>query len=162
MMDFIREGGFMMHPIIAGTLLAGVSAVKAAGALRRGRGGQSAADGVIFWGGFAMLLGVLGTIVGFSQIARVVERAGQVEPTLLWGGVRVALTTVIAGSLVFVLALFTWAPLRWLGARREPSAAGPAAGDKRLAILEQELQALRGELDNLSERTAFYERLRTR
>jgi hypothetical protein len=60
-----------------------------------------------------------------------------------------------------VLSLFTWAPLRWLGSRSEPAHSQPA-GDKRISTLEQELQALRGELDNLSERTAFYEKLRTR
>jgi hypothetical protein len=161
MMGFIREGGFMMYLIIAGALLAGVSAVRTVASLRRGRGGRSAADGVVFWGGLVMLLGVLGTLVGFSMMARAVERAGEVDPALLWGGVRVALTTVIAGSVVFVLSLFTWAPLRWLGSRSEPAHSQPA-GDKRISTLEQELQALRGELDNLSERTAFYEKLRTR
>jgi hypothetical protein len=153
MMDFIRQGGFMMYPIIAGTMFAVVSAVRAAAALQRGEAAKSAADGVIFWGGLAMLLGVLGTLVGFSMMARAVESVGDVAPSLLWGGIRVALTTAIAGCGVFVLSLFTWAPLRWLGSRKLPPSG------RRLALLEQELQALRGDIHQMDERMAFYEKL---
>lgn len=155
MMGFIREGGFMMYIIIAAALFAAFSAVRTLGSLRSGEG-RSKTDGIIFWGAFALVMGVLGTVIGFSQMARAVEAAGEVAPAMLWGGVRVALTTTIAGSATFVLALFAWAPLRWLTARHLP-----VTNDGRLAVLEQELQAIRGELDNLTERTAFYEKLRT-
>lgn len=154
MMTLIREGGFMMYFILAGAILAAVSTVRGIAGLRRGTG-RSKVDGIIFWGGFALVVGVLGTLIGFSQIAYAVEAAGDVAPSLLWGGIRVALITTITGCATFVLALSAWAPLRWLASKREPT------GDGRIAVLEQELQAIRGELDNLAERTAFYEKLRT-
>lgn len=156
MMGFIREGGFMMYFILAGAALAAVSAGRALLAMRAGRASRATADGVIFWGSFALVAGILGTLVGFSQMARAVERIGEVSPPMLWGGVRVALTTTIAGCMSFVLALCAWAPLRWVGSRRLPT------GDRRFALLEQELQLLRGEMQQLDERTRFYENLRSK
>jgi hypothetical protein len=156
MMGFIREGGFMMYFILAGAALAALSAGRAVLATRAGNSSRSMTDGVVFWGGFALIAGILGTLVGFSQMARAVERFGEVSPSMLWGGVRVALTTTIAGCMTFVLALCAWAPLRWAGSRRLP------AGDRRFAVLERELQLLRGEIEQLDERTRFYETLRSK
>jgi len=99
-------------------VLAVVSAVRTVTALKAGRTDRSVADGVIFWGGFALLVGLLGTLIGFSQMARAIEGAGDVSSAMLWGGVRVALTTTITGCSIFVLALCTWVLLRWLGSRR--------------------------------------------
>ena len=119
MMSFFREGGFPMYFVAAGAVLAIVAAVRGVVALRSAQAARpSSVDGVIFWGGFALLVGLLGTLVGFSQMARAIQGAGSVSPALLWGGVRVALTTTIAGCTTFVLALCTWASLRWLAARR--------------------------------------------
>jgi hypothetical protein len=180
MMDFIREGGFAMYYfVLAGAALAAVSALRSATALRSGRAGRNVADGVIFWGGFALVGGVLGTLVGLSQVARVVESAGAVSTSLLWGGIRVTLTTTIAGCVVFVLATSAWVVLRWLGSRQ--ATPGLAMGrrvaggavtnlleervmefETRLSLTEDELSAANREIHRLTAEVDFARQLRDR
>jgi len=74
---------------------------------------------------------------------------------LMLGGIRVALITTIAGCMVFVLSQCAWTVLRWVAARRLPT-----EQRRRLALLEEELQILRGELQQVDERSAFFEKLR--
>jgi hypothetical protein len=50
-------------------------------------------------------MGILGTTIGLSLMAKAVENFGAVSTALLWGGVRVALTTTIAGGIIFMASL---------------------------------------------------------
>ena len=73
-------------------------------------------DAVLFWGGFAMISGVLGTLVGVIVAAQSIEQAaGQVTPTLIWGGIKVALLSSALGLVVLALASLLWfgLQLRW-------------------------------------------------
>ena len=111
------DGGFMMYPIsfcaIMVLVLAGQSALRLKvdepelGALARGT-----IDGVLFWGGYALVLGVLGTVVGIAIAAQAVEVVGRVETTLVWGGIKVSLITTMYGLLVLLLGALLWFGLR--------------------------------------------------
>lgn len=72
-------------------------------------------DAILFWGGFAMVAGVLGTLVGVAIAAQSIEAAGTVAPLLVWGGIKVALTTSIFGLLVLAVGGLAWFVLqmRW-------------------------------------------------
>lgn len=121
-MDFFREGGFMMWPILAAGLLVLATAAAegrrlvAASAERRR---DANAEVVLAWGGFAAVIGVLGTLIGIVQAARSIEAAGHVESLLLWGGIKVTLITSIFGLLVFAASLLIWFALHAIGLRRE-------------------------------------------
>lgn len=119
-MDFFVGGGVMMWPILVCTLL--VLGLAARTAIADARGGSARAhseqSAVLFWGVAAAVLGVLGTLVGVMQMADAVERAGMIQSATLWGGVKVALITSIAGTCTLVLALLLWMALRLL--RRAP------------------------------------------
>ena len=66
-------------------------------------------DAVLFWGGFAFLSGVLGTLVGIVQAAQAIEISGAaVPPSLVWGGVKVALLSTVVGALVLAAAALAW------------------------------------------------------
>jgi MotA/TolQ/ExbB proton channel family len=72
-------------------------------------------DAVLFWGGFAFVAGVLGTVVGVIVAAQSIERASAINPGLIWGGMKVALTSSAAGALILGLAGLVWfaLQLRW-------------------------------------------------
>jgi biopolymer transport protein ExbB/TolQ len=72
-------------------------------------------DSILFWGGFALISGVLGTLVGIIVAARAIETAGGVSSPILWGGIRVALLTATFGTLILALASILWfaLQLRW-------------------------------------------------
>lgn len=72
-------------------------------------------DAVLFWGGFAMIAGVLGTLVGIVLAAQSIEAAGAVSTTLVWGGIKIALLSAAVGTLVLGFAALMWfsLQLRW-------------------------------------------------
>lgn len=72
-------------------------------------------DAILFWGGFALVTGVLGTLVGIVVAAQSIEAAGAVSSTLVWGGVKVALYSSVFGILVLAGAALLWfgLQLRW-------------------------------------------------
>ena len=126
--EVFADGGFMMWPIT----LCGVAVLALAGRamwrMRSTSAEPSAAvragiDGVLFWGVYASVLGVLGTVVGITIAAQFVEAAGEVHVRLVSGGIKVALITTIYGFLILLLAAPTWFGLRqWQ--RREALEAG--------------------------------------
>jgi hypothetical protein len=110
-------GGVMMYPIALSALvalgLAGWSARRLWGGTPRVDARvESGVDGVLFWGGFALLLGVLGTVVGIAVAAQAVEMLGEVHTTLVWGGIKLALLPTIWGALVLAVCAVGWYTLR--------------------------------------------------
>ncbi len=53
----------------------------------------------------ALTTGVLGTVVGFSQIGDSVAQAGGIAPAIIWAGVTVALITAIYGIIIYGVSL---------------------------------------------------------
>ena len=72
-------------------------------------------DAVLFWGGFAMIAGILGTVVGIVISAQSIERAGAINPSLAWGGIKVAMLTSAFGTLILAFSALLWfgLQLRW-------------------------------------------------
>lgn len=116
MITFIREGGVIMWPLLLVTLVVGVLAVRSWLRLRGGAASgvtvATGIDAVLFWGAYAVVLGVLGTLMGITQAAGAIEQMGQVSAALAWGGIKIAISTTIYGLLVFAIALLLWFWLR--------------------------------------------------
>ena len=73
-------------------------------------------DSILFWGGFALIAGVLGTLLGIIVAAQSIEAAGgQVSPALAWGGIKVAMLSSAFGTLILALSSVVWfaLQLRW-------------------------------------------------
>lgn len=72
-------------------------------------------DSVLFWGGFGLISGVLGTLLGMILAAQSIEAAGSVSTSLVWGGVRVAMLSSAFGMLILIFAGLLWyvLQLRW-------------------------------------------------
>jgi hypothetical protein len=70
---------------------------------------------ILCWGGFAMIAGVLGTLVGVVIAAQAIEAAGAVSPSLVWGGIKVAMLTSAFGTLILAASALLWfgLQLRW-------------------------------------------------
>ena len=72
-------------------------------------------DAILFWGGFAAVSGVLGSLVGIIVAFQRIEAAGEVTTPLVAFGVRVALTSSSLGLLILLVSALAWFPLqlRW-------------------------------------------------
>lgn len=115
-----RDMGFMRWPLafslVAVLLLASWATLRlfrpgAAPDLRT----KAWVDAILFWGGFAVISGVLGTLVGIVIAAQSIEAAGQVSTMLVWGGIKVAMLTSVFGMLILGFAALVWfvLQLRW-------------------------------------------------
>jgi hypothetical protein len=120
-MEVIWESmGFMRWPLAFSMLFVVLLSGYTAGRLFRP--GASAdlltkawMDAILFWGGFAMIAGVLGTLVGFVITAQSIEAAGAISTSLVWGGLKVAMLTSAFGTLILGAAALLWfgLQLRW-------------------------------------------------
>ncbi len=72
-------------------------------------------DAVLFWGAFAAISGFLGALVGIINMFQSIEMAGAVVPTLVAGGLKVALLSSSLGLVILGVAAIAWFPLqlRW-------------------------------------------------
>ena len=72
-------------------------------------------DAILFWGGVATISGLLGTLVGFTIATQSVEAAGEVNVTLMWGGIKVSMLGSLFGVLILAFAALLWfvLQLRW-------------------------------------------------
>jgi hypothetical protein len=72
-------------------------------------------DAILFWGGFALVSGLLGTLVRVIVAAQRIEAAGSIETVLLWGGIKVALLISALGVMILCFAAISWfvLQLRW-------------------------------------------------
>ena len=72
-------------------------------------------DAILFWGGFAFITGILGTLIGIIIASQAIEAAGQISTTLVWGGIKVALLSSALGAMILGFAALLWfvLQLRW-------------------------------------------------
>lgn len=68
-------------------------------------------NGIPIAGSLAFMLGLLAQTIGLYQAMRAIERAGDVSPTLIFGGFKVSLIAPIYGLIIFVITLAIWLAL---------------------------------------------------
>lgn len=80
-----------------------------------GRHAKAWIDAILFWGGFAAISGVLGTLIGIIITFQFIELAGEVRAALVAGGIKVALLSSALGTLILAVASLLWfgLQLRW-------------------------------------------------
>jgi hypothetical protein len=115
--SFFMQGGVIMYPLFLIAAVVVGYGIRATLRLRDFAGGpdprlEAAIDGVLFWGIFAVVLGVLGTLIGIVQAAQAIELAGGVHAALAWGGIRVSLPPTIFALLLFGASALVWFALR--------------------------------------------------
>lgn len=122
MIDLFLSGGFMMWPMLLGLIavlvVGGRAALDMAGGRRAEADVRSAADAVLFWGGFSALLGLMGTLVGIAQAARAISLAGGASAGLIWSGIGITLITTLFGLGILLLAMIVWYAVRLTARRR--------------------------------------------
>lgn len=118
MFRIFMEGGFLMFPLVLIVLvLIGLTLRTLWELIVRGGADtaliQNGLDGLLFWGSFAVILGLLGSVLGYNKsIAALVQR-GLANPVFVWIGAAEGMVSTIAGLLVLALAGLAWFGLRW-------------------------------------------------
>lgn len=118
--SIFHEMGLIRWPLLFSLLaVTGLTVWSAA----RLRGTEPAPDGrtkawidaVLFWGAFAAISGVVGTLIGVIVAAQSIQLAGEVSTALVWGGIKIALLSSAVGLLILGLSALSWfgLQLRW-------------------------------------------------
>lgn len=74
---------------------------------------QNCLDGLLFWGGFAVVVGFLGTVIGYHKAMTAVVARGLANPRFVWIGSAEGLVSSIVGLLILAGAGMCWYLLRW-------------------------------------------------
>ncbi len=120
MMELFVDMGFIRWPLTFSLMaVIGLSLMSAATLFGRNAGAGLVAktwvDAILFWGGFAAISGMLGSIIGVIIGFQSIEAAGEVSATLVAGGIKVALLSSAMGVLILGFAALLWFALqfRW-------------------------------------------------
>ncbi len=113
------QGGILMFPLLLIVLVVFGIVIRTMWHLFVRGGSDSAAiqnclDGLLFWGGFAVITGVIGSAVGYHKAMTVLAARGLVNPRALWIGTAEGMVSSIAGLLVLAAAGACWYVLRSL------------------------------------------------
>lgn len=126
-MTFWAELGFIRYPLAIVGLFLIVQTVRAILDLRGdgdagGRAGELRVHTILLWGVLGAAIGMVGTLVGMSLVGSAVERANGAPVGLVWGGVKVALSSSVVGFMMLAFAAIAWLGLQAARGRRFESA----------------------------------------
>lgn len=120
----LDEGGIEAAEEVCAKTRGPVSAVFQAGLMRSGEGIDAVEKAVVSYGSIEMsflerglvwlslfivvapMLGFLGTVVGMVEAFDAIESAGDISPSLVAGGIKVALLTTVFGLIVGIILQF--------------------------------------------------------
>lgn len=128
MTRFLFEAGPFIWPIILLTLVIGLLFLWNALILlvrpSVSSGRRKSINSVLFWGGVAAVLGLLGQWLGIHRMAGIVAARGIVSPQAVAIGISESLLTPLAGMFVLVGSAVAWSLLRlglWSAERKTAS-----------------------------------------
>jgi biopolymer transport protein ExbB/TolQ len=67
---------------------------------------------------FALVMGILGQLIGLYSAFQAIENAGDISPALVAGGFRVSIITTLYGLIIYAFSLLIWFGLSSLLKRR--------------------------------------------
>ena len=110
MMEAIKESGiFGLLLLINGIFLLGVIIyflIKAFGKNTEEK--KRDVNLVVYLGLLALAIGLLGTTTGFYNAAGAISQASEISISVIWEGVRSALSSLMLGLEFFTIALISW------------------------------------------------------
>lgn len=57
---------------------------------------------------FSMITGILGQLIGLLMAFGAIERAGDISPQLVYGGLKISFYTTVYGILIYLLSILLW------------------------------------------------------
>ena len=57
---------------------------------------------------FTMITGILGQLIGLMMAFSAIERAGDISPGMVYGGLKVSMYTTLYGIFIYLLSILFW------------------------------------------------------
>ncbi len=111
------QGGLLMFPLVF--ILCVILGIACLGAWRllvptrsRLAGVQRSLDRLLMWGGLAVIIGLLGSAVGYHKVMVVLTAHRVLSPRALWIGTAEGMVSTLAGLVILIIAGLLWFLLR--------------------------------------------------
>jgi len=88
---------------------------------------QAGINTILFWGGFAAVLGLFGQFSGITKSLRVIADAQMVNPRLVYLGLYESFLSTLMGLIILLFASLIWLVLRTFYMRLPRAAEGDAS-----------------------------------
>lgn len=62
---------------------------------------------------FALVVGILGQLIGLYDAFKAIEAAGDISPAMVYGGLKVSMITTLYGFTIYVISYLIWFGLSW-------------------------------------------------
>jgi len=57
---------------------------------------------------FTMIFGILGQLIGLTEAFGAIERAGDLSPGIIYGGLKISMYTTLYGIAIYMLSILLW------------------------------------------------------
>ena len=57
---------------------------------------------------FTMITGILGQLIGLVMAFGAIERAGDISPQIMFGGLKISMYTTLYGIIIYMLSILLW------------------------------------------------------
>lgn len=57
---------------------------------------------------FAMIIGILGQLIGLYDAFAALEKMGDISPSMVYGGIKVSMITTLYGIFIYLFSLVLW------------------------------------------------------
>ncbi len=62
---------------------------------------------------FALVIGIFSQLIGLTNAFKAIEEAGDVSPSLVYGGLKISLITTLYGFSIYIISYLIWFGLSW-------------------------------------------------
>jgi biopolymer transport protein ExbB/TolQ len=124
MMDFFYQGGplFMGILTLIGFIMIALAAYNGYRALNASFTDMEQANRQIAYvrstGLLALVVGILGQLIGLFSAFEAIEQINEVSPAMLAGGLKVSMITTLYGLVIFLVSLLLWMGISVLNNRK--------------------------------------------
>lgn len=57
---------------------------------------------------FALITGIFAQLIGFYQAFSAIEKANDISPAMVYGGIKISMITTLYGILIYLLSIVLW------------------------------------------------------
>ena len=67
---------------------------------------------------FAMITGILGQLIGLYSAFSAIERAADISPAIIFGGLKISMISTLYGICIYLLSLLIWFTLDFIAGQK--------------------------------------------
>ncbi len=67
---------------------------------------------------FSVVTGILGQLIGLYTAFSAIEKAADISPALIYGGIKISMITTLYGIIIYLISILIWFVLDLLASRK--------------------------------------------